>query len=1765
MVETRSIEELQQILAEVRSQPQPYRDVWPWRPVGSGQFGDYRNVGDLTLSLASIDTGALGLPSDFLSKYSQSAQASRQSSKYGRPSSFSDWFTRRTGVDPFAQPTDQGMYGGSIPSSEGLRQPTTQEDSYVDQEAARREAALQDLQDLANTKDPDVVRNLEDMATIAIQMLSIRDEDGEHPEDALQQGYYIMHLMKDVPAFVDAFEVLSGHDWDEIYEEPDKPGFLARGVGKFFQGLRWGEEVGFGLIGDIVRGRPKDALGRAMDAGGDVGKVLLQAMEVTNPLEWLDQVIETTTGDEVLPGLAEFGQLLDKGINRISPEYQDISEWNTGDDPRTNFWEAIGKPEDTLGGATIQKIPGVGGVLSEGLDVIGSALDLPIIYPLEALGKLVNENFDIPSFGNLGGWLGRDASAGGTIDFAASILADPTTYVTLGTGRAAKQAAGTIEKTLTTKGITWLDDAERLGLARILANIRNSAVPYLDDAQKALVRKVLMHEAVEESATTFTERNALKLVERQLKNLDKSVGGGVRWAGLRVPGTQKASSAFKTAAREGDKPLLTRFAVDSGGHVVEEATGFLRQFARGAYRGFHLDNVSKAVAGLRRTFSTQAEGGLTNILLDEPASKIHFHLNSIARAADLDTAAMEMQLANARRKAAKHLTKRMSGVTYAKAEKLADDWLIGIKARINDVVKDSVDYDDYIRKLDIIVESLESEIDPALLMYFRTAVSVNLNMMDTAIRLGADPKRFFSEFAYNPRVLDRKTKNALSKIMNSPGPERDFLELLMRSDTNAQVHARIDDTVARMGLTINDDAISTVRNMLDAIREQLADPTMLDGFEEHLKDKVFNRRTASYSRKVFKETQNIEDINNAILDYMKAEKEAYRLSSGIDVDLPFQTLYTSDPVEAYIQTYRDISKENFTHRALIDISDVDITSRFGVTKGYEYASEMLDGRWREIPRGKNKGDKVHEVLYDGEWVEFDTLKKRLGKKGYNLWAPEKGTVVWSINNHIDNELNRIYRRFKGNDASFWLPKMLDKWTSIWAIHATIPIVNPKFFSRNTYSNWFSMMANGVNLAKTGKGIKVQRLAWKVRKLIKEDPKLSFDDALARFVKSDPIEVEYLLLAREHGVLDSSFFTDWVTDRLLFESDSKFVSLMVDNPFTNLGRAVNSSVENNARLTTFIDGLDKGMSPYRAAQRTHFTMFDYNDITTFEREKIRRVSRFYTWMRKNLELQTRLMASRPGYMINLQKATNNIVGAFLGNAQAPIDPTNLLLPDYMETFGQVYSGNLGASYETPLSSAIDTYLQLSSTLATLPIMRDAIPEWAQMGNTQDNIDQFLSLFASSPTNVVLSVMENRAGFDFFTGRPLATLDKYEKTMRWAEQLLPSLPRFVNDVRKLWDDKTIEDYDPEKDDEVDPELEYLARMANMIFGLRAYDVGQDRQEAQLRRLRFEADEALNELRKKGHDIPTVTELRDAGDIIALDTLTQELLFGDRDIPLEERLIAALPADVVDQFPQLWQYLKETNRDDIVDADEMVDRLADYYSVIKYMTGEDPDIGIRVALLGVIPGRPDNAAWEAGGYEPIQNYASKFSIEDTHKLREAEITEYLEKFGPVVGVTPEQVKEVIPRLTEIDRDLLGAKLAGWSDEKFLQYMIDNLSRTRTGLFFGTDALEKYDFEKGMDAEERKAFQLKTWNEIALFTYFAQAYGVRYTQRDIAEYVTKSLMSQGYLEAAGLEKRMSIPNRKDPRTEQEYYEDAMEQAELIFAQLPELEVPREFVNYGQ
>jgi len=208
------------------------------------------------------------------------------------------------------------------------------------------------------------------------------------------------------------------------------------------------------------------------------------------------------------------------------------------------------------------------------------------------------------------------------------------------------------------------------------------------------------------------------------------------------------------------------------------------------------------------------------------------------------------------------------------------------------------------------------------------------------------------------------------------------------------------------------------------------------------------------------------------------------------------------------------------------------------------------------------------------------------------------------------------------------------------------------------------------------------------------------------------------------------------------------------------------IEGLNRISGFLGGLKKGLSPAEAAARVAFTQVDYSHLTNFEKVFLKRAFPFWTFSRGIAENVAKTLVEHPGgRMAQAIRASNSA------------RDTGEFLPDYVGESATIPTGTPG-QYITSLGLAHEAPFEW---FATTPTLTGTVKRFAQKIGSQ------MSPYLKLPT-------ETMTGVNLFTGRPQEELYQFPFSGetgigRMANSVLGNSPlsRWMTTVRKIKDDR------------------------------------------------------------------------------------------------------------------------------------------------------------------------------------------------------------------------------------------------------------------------------------------------------------------------------------------------------------------------------------------
>jgi len=271
---------------------------------------------------------------------------------------------------------------------------------------------------------------------------------------------------------------------------------------------------------------------------------------------------------------------------------------------------------------------------------------------------------------------------------------------------------------------------------------------------------------------------------------------------------------------------------------------------------------------------------------------------------------------------------------------------------------------------------------------------------------------------------------------------------------------------------------------------------------------------------------------------------------------------------------------------------------------------------------------------------FESIKP-LGSKKYKEGLVEGTDVLkkhW-FTPEIAAEINKTTTALTDDETMKGIIKGFDTVQNFWKGQV---LISPAYHARNVIGNMWNNFLGGV------KKPALYKTAHDIQMLGKTPSQLK-NIIITTKAGKKVTGLQVLRQAEKTGVLGRGWYAADI---------EKVINKYKINP-TKWNRRVGEAIENNARLAHFIDKVEKGSSFFDASQSVKKYLFDYGELTKFEKQVMKRVLPFYTWSRKNIPLQLEQIIKQPGKFAALGKAKANIES----EAGAPL--TEKYLPEWIK--------------------------------------------------------------------------------------------------------------------------------------------------------------------------------------------------------------------------------------------------------------------------------------------------------------------------------------------------------------------------------------------------------------------------------------------------------------------------------------------------------------------
>jgi len=457
---------------------------------------------------------------------------------------------------------------------------------------------------------------------------------------------------------------------------------------------------------------------------------------------------------------------------------------------------------------------------------------------------------------------------------------------------------------------------------------------------------------------------------------------------------------------------------------------------------------------------------------------------------------------------------------------------------------------------------------------------------------------------------------------------------------------------------------------------------------------------------------------------------------------------------------------NYVPRKYINLKDV---VQSGASSGMGgQVVKSLGGRIRSRKIGTAGEADVFATAHGGEVVKdipvpalerlVRGVKAREGLKLEQSLIQEYGDKIPA---NVIETVRRMNSRGFRDEATNSLVRTFDKVLDFYK--GALTGIFPSFHARNAISNKFlSFLGNGAEAVRPSNITSaIQMKAGQAGKLVSDVGKTYTFDEIKK-------------LAQEFDVTRGFYTGDMAVsiprelEYRLAKGVKENVKQVIKSPIST-GRKIGQHIEETDRLTLFTSYLKRGLDPKQAATETKRFLFDYNNLTNFEKDVMKRVFPFYTFYRKSLPTFSRELVKQPRTFNTINDFVN-----FLQNEQ--IYPEELAkLPDWMQnrilikTGKNKYVTGLDFGFENLLGTAAEPSQLLSQIRPELKLVGEQLTgmdffRQQSLSDAAKNLNDIPLAMKKGPIGKLLGIKK-----EFYKGK-----EKYSSTNPRLINLLRNLP-------------------------------------------------------------------------------------------------------------------------------------------------------------------------------------------------------------------------------------------------------------------------------------------------------------------------------------------------------------------------------------------------------
>jgi len=464
---------------------------------------------------------------------------------------------------------------------------------------------------------------------------------------------------------------------------------------------------------------------------------------------------------------------------------------------------------------------------------------------------------------------------------------------------------------------------------------------------------------------------------------------------------------------------------------------------------------------------------------------------------------------------------------------------------------------------------------------------------------------------------------------------------------------------------------------------------------------------------------------------------------------------TDDKISQILRTMKDVTGDEAKNVKKIK----ELMTEVKAIKGVARHSTITQGTFNKLI---NKAGRVDELKIANEdlalWfrhLENSLLDLRSIKKSakdlpkpykVEAWIPE------SIKAEMDSLINPSYKEI--NDM--FRKSGFDWMTGLFKSYVTSPFIG--FHVRNLSANEMNnMLFMGVDVF----DVRLQKMAadMALGRNMNRVVTNKFGEQATLSELLEEITNRSTLLGQ--GQFGSAELGAETVQRSL-SGKGKFDPLSQENIVLKTGRAVGGKVEDQGKLAHILSSWRAGNTVDNAIESAEKALFNYSKLTPIEKTFFRRLIPFYTFMRKNAELQINMLAKKPGFIAGELKGFEAL-GDIIGEPITAEDYEGMP-PWIKDTLGMKVAENKFGQpvYLTGFGLPIEEFL-------------------GKMSGDQSIMFNIFKNILEGVNPIVKFPLEKATGVDIFRGKPIQEITNAD-SVAWMEEWFNVMPQGAADELK-----------------------------------------------------------------------------------------------------------------------------------------------------------------------------------------------------------------------------------------------------------------------------------------------------------------------------------------------------------------------------------------------